>query len=266
LTAPYFAERITLAREEAHLWRGEADPHFSNGAQRQFGGWVAAALLKAVMGEAKPTHYPRALVVHFFNAVATGPILVRATPMREGRSVSYWQAEMIQNDIVCAHAMITAGELRPDPQAHTTSTLPTALDPDTPGLIRFTPPAPFGDELEARWIEGAPFQGDNPERSLFWSRIAAGQKLDIASLAFLADFVPPRVFYVAQRFVPSTTLSMTVYFHAKMEEIEAVGEGYVLTEARGRRIEGGFWDHSATFWSPQGALLATTEQLAIHRG
>jgi acyl-CoA thioesterase len=267
LTQKHFADRIALTRADTHLWSGDADRYFGNGVERQFGGWVAAAMLKAVMADAKPDHHPRALITHFLSGVTHAPISIRTKPMREGRSVSYWQAEMIQNDAVCAHAVITLGELREDAQAHTGSNMPAAVDPDAPGLMRFKPLAPFADELDARWIEGTPFANDDDAgRSLFWSRGAAGQRLDLAGLAFLADFVPPRVFYISKAFVPTSTLSMTIYFHAKLEEIEAVGEDFVLVEARGRRIEGGYWDHSASFWSPHGPLLMTTEQLAQHRG
>jgi len=31
-------------------------------------------------------------------------------------------------------------------------------------------------------------------------------------------------------------------------------------------VASGYWDHSASFWSASGALLAVTEQMAMHRG
>lgn len=266
MSVRYFADTLKLAPTAPKLWTGDADPLFSNGDERQFGGWVAAMLLKATLSEAKPTQAPRALVVHFLAAVRVGELSVRLTALREGRSVSYWQAELLQGESVCAHAVITLGEGRADPLARTAGAKPEAVHPDTPGLGRFTPPVPFGREPQARWVEGAPFQGDDPRRSLFWSRTTAPTRLDATKLAFLADFVPPRVFYAAKAFVPSTTLSMTIYFHATAAEFDAVGDDYILAEAYARRIEGGYWDHTVSFWSAQGALLATTEQLALHRG
>lgn len=266
VSAPLFADTLKLTRTAPNLWSGEADTLFSNGDNRQFGGWVAALLLKAVLGSGKPTQTQRAIVVHFLAAVRPGALAVRVTPMREGRSVSYWQAELLQEESVCVHAVITLGEGRTDPFAVTAGGKPDAVPPDTPGLGRFTPPVPFGKELQARWVEGAPFEGAAPNRSVFWSGMTKPNRLDAAKLAFLADFVPPRIFYAAQKFVPSSTLSMTVYFHATQAELDAVGEDYVLAEAHARRIEAGYWDHSVSFWSPHGPLLATTEQLALHRG
>jgi len=266
MSVSYFADTLKLAPAGPNLWAADADSLFSNGDGRQFGGWVAAVLLKATLAEAKPTQTPRALVVHFLAAVRSGEFSVRLTAMREGRSVSYWQAELVQGGSVCTHAIITLGEGRADPLARTAGAKPDAVHPDTPGLGRFTPPVPFGRELQARWVEGAPFEGNDPRRSLFWSRTTASTGLDTTKLAFLADFVPPRVFYAANAFVPSTTLSMTIYFHATAAELEMVGDDYILAEAHARRIEGGYWDHTVSFWSAHGALLATTEQLALHRG
>ena len=148
MTQKHFADRIALTRADTNLWTGDADRYFGNGVERQFGGWVGAAMLKAVMADAKPDHHPRALITHFLSGVTHAPITIRTKPMREGRSVSYWQAEMIQNDAVCAHAVITLGELREDAQAHTGSSMPVAVGPDAPGLMRFKPLAPFADELE----------------------------------------------------------------------------------------------------------------------
>lgn len=266
MSAPFFAETLQLTRAAPDLWTGEADTLFSNGDGRQFGGWVAALLLKAVLNTGKATQTQRAIVVHFLAAVRAGPLAVRVTPMREGRSVSFWQAELVQDDSVCVQAVVTLGEARADPFVTTAGAKPDAAHPDTPGLGRFTPPVPFGHELQARWVEGEPFQGAPPDRSVFWTSTTKPTRLDPTKIAFLADFVPPRVFYAARMFVPSSTLSMTVYFHATPAEYETIGNDYILAEARARRIEEGYWDHTVSFWSADGALLATTEQLALHRG
>lgn len=269
MNTPCFADTLAIERGEDGLWRGEADRRFSNGADPrlagQFGGWVAAVLLKAAQAALAPKHRPRALSVHFLNAVRAGPLDVRVAPLRQGRTVSFWQSELSQGE-VRAHAVLTAGVDRPDPHARLYAQPPQAPGPDAAGLLRFTPPTPFGQSVEARWVDGMPFQDGEAARSVFWSRIAAAARVDAAALALLSDFMPPRIFFAAKAFVPSSTLSLSLYLHASAEELQAVGEGFILVEVIGRRIAAGYWDHTASFWSADGALLATSEQLALHRG
>jgi acyl-CoA thioesterase len=266
---PWFADTISLQRA-GDVWRGDVDPEFANGMEGvlvgQFGGWLAAALLKAAIGEAAEGQHPRSLVVHFLAPVRPGAFEVRMRALRKGRSVSFWQAELVQGEDVRAHATITLGVGRDDPQTRQFSARPDAPPADTEGLAAFSPPTPFGRALQSRWVEGVPFMGENGGRSLFWSRTAAPTRLDATSLALLSDYLAPRVFFVTNAFVASSTLSLNVYFHGAEAEIAEVGERHVLVEVRGRRIANGYWDHSASFWSPAGALLATTEQIAIHRG
>ncbi len=268
MAALLFSDTLSIARAADGVWRGDADPEYSNGTGGnlvgQFGGWTAAGMLKAVLGDAQAGHHARSIVVHFLNAVRPGPLDIRTRCMRQGRSVAFWQAELLQGDDVRAHAVVAVGEVREDQHAHTFAKRPEAPPPD--GLQSFSPPTPFGERMEARWIMGQPFQGKDGARSLFWARTNPPTRLDAPGLALRSDFMPPRVFYRTNGFIPNTTLSLTAYFHGTPEEIEAVGEDFVLTEVLGRRIEGGYWDHTVSFWSASGALLATTEQLALHRG
>jgi len=267
---PLLSDTLTLSRAEPGLWRGDVDPAYSNGMSGafigQFGGWIAAALLKAALGDAPEGQIARSLNAHFFSPVRPGALSVRVRVLRKGKSVSFWQSELVQGEDVRAQAVITVGAAREDVHAHHFAGRPQAPPPDAAGLAAFSPPTPFGRSLEARWVSGAPFTGDQSGRSLFWSRTAAPARLDATMLALLADYMPPRVFYRANNFVPSSTLSMNVYFHAAPAEMAAVGEGHVLADVQGRRVGAGYWDHTAAFWSADGVLLSTTEQLALHRG
>ena len=56
-----------------------------------------------------------------------------------------------------------------------------------------------------------------------------------------------------------------MYFHGTAEEIDAVGDDYLLNEATGTRGERSTSGQQARLWSRDGALLATTEQLCWYR-
>ncbi len=270
MSAPSFSDTLPLTRADEGVWAGETDPGYSNGASGafvgQFGGWVSAALLKAALLEAADGQRARSLTAHFLTPVRPGAFRLQVRPLRKGKSVSFLQVELMQGADIRAQATVTIGAEREDQNAHQFVARPDAPPPETEGLGAFTPPTPFGRSLEARWVSGAPFMGEDGARSLFWSRTATPSRLDAVALALLADYMPPRVFYVTNAFVPSSTLSLTIHFHANTDDLAAVGESHVLVEVRGRRVGGGYWDHSASFFSAAGALLATTEQVALHRG
>lgn len=107
--------------------------------------------------------------------------------------------------------------------------------------------------------------GSGDTRSVHWLRDANGRPLDHLLLAYLADQYAPRSFFWGQGVRPSATLTMSIYFHATDAELEAVGTDFILNEAVGTRGEHSISGSVVRLWSRDGALLATTEQLAWYR-
>jgi acyl-CoA thioesterase len=260
-----FGDIIQLKPAGENLWAGQADLDYSHPAG-QFGGWTAAALLKAVMIEPSAQNAPLSLTVMFTDAIGDGPILISTRPLRAGGRLQFWRAEISQRDKVCAHAQITLGARRTT-KGFTDAVMPAMPPSDDPSLVSFSPPSKFGEQLEARWPPGpSMFTGaDAPARTVAWTRHRQGLAMDHALLAVLADYAPPRVMMKRGRFMLSSTVSMNVYFHASEDEIDAVGPDFVLTETDCRRCEGGYFDHSLKLWSKSGALLMTSEQVAAFR-
>ena len=145
--------------------------------------------------------------------------------------------------------------------------MPAPPPPESDKLVKSVPPVPFGQQFSARWATPSPLLGsaDGPASSLFWIRDKFGRGIDHALLTAMADFAPPRVMYRTRKFVMSSTVSMTVHFHATDDELVDVNDGYVLSEVHCRRCEGGYFDHELKLWSRSGALLATSEQVAAFR-
>jgi hypothetical protein len=61
------------------------------------------------------------------------------------------------------------------------------------------------------------------------------------------------------------TLTLSVYYHATDAEMALVGDEYVLSEAFGVRGAKSTSEEHLRLWSPQGALLATSVQMAWYR-
>ncbi|EUA59340.1 thioesterase-like superfamily protein [Mycobacterium intracellulare 1956] len=67
-------------------------------------------------------------------------------------------------------------------------------------------------------------------------------------------------------FLPSGTISLTAYFHADQQQLEAVGDDFVLATAHANRFANGYFDQSAQVWTRAGGLLATTHQIVYFKG
>jgi acyl-CoA thioesterase len=260
-----FASSISLRPAAENLWAGEADPAYAHFGGR-FGGWTAAVLLKAAMEEPGDRGDPLSLTVLYTDALGDGPIQVSTRLLRAGSRLQFWRSEVSQRDKLCAHAQATFG-IRRETLRFTDAEMPQAPPPDDPSLQESVPPVPFGAQFSARWHTPSPLLANTTgkARSVFWLKDKQGRAIDHVLLAAMADFAPPRIMWKRKGFVMSSTVSMTVHFHATPEELAEVGDGYVLSEVEARRCEGGYFDHELKLWSRSGALLATSEQVAAFR-
>jgi len=58
---------------------------------------------------------------------------------------------------------------------------------------------------------------------------------------------------------------MSIYFHGSQQDIEAIGQDYLLGLADTNRFNRGFFDQQAYLWSRQGALIASTQQMVYYK-
>lgn len=261
-----FETSILLAPAGPNLWSGEADPDYAHQGGR-FGGWTAAALLRAILLEPGVQGEPLATSVLFTDAVGDGPIEIATRLLRSGSRLQFWRSELHQRGKVCAHAQVTMG-VRRDSPGFTDAEMPVAPPPEVPGLREGMGGVPFLRQFQSRWVTASPMNlqdQDETARSMQWVRDAHGRPMDHCLLAALADLAPPRVTFKRKTWVTSSTVSMTTHFHALPDELAAVGTDFILSDVQCRRCEGGYFDHELKLWSRDGVLLATSEQVAAFR-
>jgi acyl-CoA thioesterase len=266
-----FETSLELKPAGVNLWVGEADPSYAHLGGR-FGGWTAAMLLRAAMLEPGDRGEPLSLTVLFTDAIGDGPIEISTRLLRSGARLQFWRSELAQRGKLCAHGQVTFG-MRRETTAYTDAVMPKVKPPEEiiipPGMV--PPPVPFLQQFQSRWLT-IPFPNhpdvdtNAPTRSVFWGRDAHGRAMDYTWLAAICDYAPPRVAWKRREFTPSSTVSMTVHFHATPDELAEVGSDFTLTEVDCRRCEGGYFDHELKVWSRSGRLLATSEQVAAFRG
>lgn len=262
-----FEDSIDLRPAGENLWSGEVDSAY-RGFGSQFGGWTGAALLKAAIIEPGVNGDPLSLSVLFIEAIGDGPFEISTRLLRSGARLQFWRSELIQRGKVCAHAQATFG-VRRETTRFTDAVMPDAPPPETKGLGEWSPPSGFGAQYQMRWITPGPRAPEadptKPASSLVWVRDRLGRPVDTLQLAAMADLAPPRVIWKRESISGSATVSMTTHFHATREELAATDARFILSEVHCRRCEGGYFDHELKLWSPDGALLATSEQVAAFR-
>jgi acyl-CoA thioesterase len=251
-------DSLTLQAIGEGTWRAFADPQ-NEANTGMFGGWTAALLLKSVLSDARAQGEPAALTVSYINRVSPGRALaVNAAPAGGGRSVMTWRADIRrdEDEASLASASVLLANRR-ESDGFTEWALPEAPAPE--GLPMIHPPAAFGQHVDMR-MQKAPF-GNQDSHSVQWVRERTGHPADHVLLAYLADCYPPRILYRGSAPRPSSTLTMSVYFYASADELAAIGDDFILSEAVGTRAAQSIVGSQLRLWSRAGALLATSEQV-----
>jgi hypothetical protein len=230
-----------------------------------FGGWTAAVALRAACDEVGGEALPSVLSVNYVGKIDPGSdVLIRTQHVGGGRSVSHWRSELTVDDETRAVASVVLTERR-DSDGHVDVTMPEA--PDPAGLeLMYPAPGPSGTRTGVRPIFGLPPEENHESTySTSWVRDSSGRSVDRLQLAFLADHRAPRSFYWGGGPRPSSTIALSVYFHATESELTAVGDDEVLSEAFGVRGAQSTSEEHLRLWSRDGALLATSVQMAWYR-
>ncbi|MGH8080157.1 MAG: acyl-CoA thioesterase [Lysobacter sp.] len=265
-----FDRAIALTRQSED-WLGRTSPEYEN-LLGQFGGVLAAVAMRAVLDDPARQGEPIALTVNFAAALSDGDYAVTARATRTNRSTQHWSVEIVQGGQIAATATVVCA-VRRETWAALDLEFPQVPPADdivpaesTPGL------PPFFANYDLRVVRGGSgpflqhevFPGDT-EVTMLWIRDRPARHLDYPSLAAICDIFFPRIFVRRQRPAAIATVSLTVYFHAGADELEAVQDRSVLGVARATRFTRGYYEQRGEVWSERGELLATTTQLVYYK-
>lgn len=248
------------AREGAAVFRGRTSDRYRN-AIGPFGGWTAAALLKAVLCMPGVRGVPLSLDALFMGGVDEGELELRVWLLRQNRSVGFWRSELWQADRFCAHAQVAFTTVRQG------QTLQDARFPDVPGSD-VTPvyenprdPVPWVDQYVFKPVSGVLFSRADSMDSRVWIRDAEPRALDALSLTAICDTPFPSPWIRLAAPMPVSTVSYSVYFRANAVDLAQAGAGFCLLDTRASLAKDGYCDQFTSVWSASGALLAQTQQM-----
>ncbi len=273
-----FDQAIALTAAGPDTWSGHTSAAYWN-MIGPFGGITAATVLRAVLQDPRCLGTPVALTVNYVAALQAGPFTVTARAARTNRSTQHWVVEITQDDddakagVVLTATVMTA--LRRDTWGVNDTPMPQVPQPQNVSAPPWRSPIEWIKRYEVLQLQGPlPHEWDDvvstrgfedASLSRLWMRDAPQRPIDYCALAALADVFYPRIYLRRTSRVPAGTVSMTVYFHADDAMLGAVGDGYVLGQARAHAFHAGFHDQSAQLWSASGVLLATSHQLVYYK-
>ncbi len=241
-------------------WRAGRGPH---------GGYLAAMLMRAlILAVDDPGRAPRSLTIHYARAPEPGPVSIRTTIERAGRSLSTCSARMEQDGKLLALALSafsvpwTGPEIAEVPMP---AVDPPSAEREAGTARRFGAP-PFTEHIVMQpRIGGTPFTGPSwPMEFAAWLGLAEARPLDAISLAFFTDALIPAPFMRMETFAPAPTVDLTIHFRVALPA-DAQRDPHELCFARVRAgvIHDGFFEEDEVIWAADGTVLAQSRQLAI---
>ena len=263
-----FDAAIALDSVNIGLVHGRTRPDWAN-MVGPFGGLTVATMLRAIEIQPGRLGEPVALTVNFAAPVADGDFDILVESPRTNRTNQHWIGQLRQDGQTRTTATALFG-VRRDTWADTERQAPVVPTPEQIGAQDTSDFAPWLRNYDMRIVDGpAPTrleQARSESTTTLWVRDSRPRPLDHAALAALCDVFYPRVFLRRGGFVPASTISLTTFFHADEEQLQMVGEDFLLGSAGASGFGGGFFDQSAALWSRSGALLAVSHQIVYFKG
>jgi acyl-CoA thioesterase len=261
-------QAIELEALDENVRRGRTHPEWAN-MVGPFGGITAAAMVRAIETHPERIGAPLALTINFAAPIADGDFDITLRIARTNRTNQHWVIELRQNDEIKTTATALFG-IRRDTWADTEAQPPSAPPPEQLTPRGLGAPIVWAGRYDMRFVDGAVPEADSQpspsSTTTLWARDVAQRPVDYPALAALADIFFPRVFLRRGEYLPAGTISLTTYFHADQEQLDALGGDYVLCTAHANRFSLGYFDQSAQLWTRDGALLATTHQIVYFKG
>jgi acyl-CoA thioesterase len=266
---PHLFDDATRVTAGDSRWRGQTSEDYW-AFVGPFGGVTAATILRALCDHPQRTGDPLVLTVNFCALIAQGGFDLDVRLVKANRSTQHWTVELTQDGTeVMTLATAVFAERRPS-WSHQQSQFPNA-----PPFEQIPPyrqvAASWIKQYDFRFAEGGPDFGGVPRAapanafSKLWIGDRIPRRIDFLSLMSMSDAFFGRIFHVRGELVPFGTVSLTTYFHTDAQELAGEDISRVLAVADASIFHRSYGDQKGELWSPNGRLLATTQQIAYFK-
>jgi acyl-CoA thioesterase len=224
-----------------------------------FGGLSAALCVEACLRE--DNHLAQLRSAQFtFVGPAAGPIRLRPTLLRKGKSAAFFRVELLGDEGLATQATLCFAASRSSSLSYDALAYPSVKKPqecpdvfaDAPSWLAFT------QHLEAKQAAGdRPFHGTTPD-TLTWVRFRErAANTSVVSLIALADGPVPGALVLARQEGVISTMTWSVDMLSTDYE---TSDGWRLMRTCAETVKDGYSSQAMTMWSTNGTPVLVARQ------
>lgn len=232
-----------------------------------FGGWLAAASVKAVSMRSDYRGDVVSLNVSFIASVASEKISLKIDLVERKRTVDFWR--LLARDFVSGKILfsvdIISGKQR-DSELNFYAPLPEHKSIEESFKLEAGDMVPkWLAHIDQRLAKGRPLQVNENAQSVLFTRDSDERPFDALTAITHLDTPMPRPFFLDTKIRMSSTLMMSTHLYATPEEFDAVGNDYCILVADSASVAHAFFNQEARLYRRDGVLLASSYQTALAR-
>jgi acyl-CoA thioesterase len=258
-----FDDDIALRPIGEGVYEGEVCGHWWT-PRGPLGGYVMALMIHGLEQAVDDLgRLARSVTMHFLRPPKAGPIAIRTTIERAGRTLTSVSGRLEQEGKLMGLALGAFSAPWESP------TLNEARMPDADpargrtserGSLPDVAPPPFVDRIvfQHRFGPGLFSRADRAEVG-GWLGFREERPLDAPAVSLLADAWFPAPWTRLQGMAPAPTIDLTIHFRAPLP----IDHSLLLGRFRTRLVRDGFFEEDGELWAPDGTLVAQSRQLAL---
>lgn len=228
------------------------------------GGYVMALMLNGLSQAVDDrARLPRSCTMHFLRPPRAGPITVRTTVERKGRTLTSLSGRLDQDGKVMGLALGSFSTAWDSPLLDDVA-MPEVEPPSVGSTDRRrvpkVEPPPFVDQMVFQHRFGPPLftRAEHAEVG-GWLGLREERPLDAPAVAVLADAWFPAPWTRLRALAPAPTVDLTIHFRAPLP----IDHTLLLGRFHTRLVRDGFFDEDGELWAPDGTLVAQSRQLGL---
>lgn len=248
---------------DAGVFRAEVSEDWLQG-RSGFGGLMAAAAVHAMRQVQAGERPLRALLTSFVGPVKAGGFEVRAEVLRQGKSVTWMEATILQEGQVCTRCSGCFGAGRESTIHVPPARRPDCIGPEEARVFPFLPGLTpnFTQHFELRWAIGQmPMSGSKESEMGAWVRFRDPAGFGEPHIVALMDLLPPAVLQMQREMKPISSLTWHLDLLDELTAEDALdGAGWWFFHVEAQASDRGYSQQSATLYTPAGRALAMSQQ------
>jgi acyl-CoA thioesterase len=246
--------------------RPPADDYYN--VMSMFGGWVLAVAVEAVSHHPKQRGELISISANFAEGVQLKDVYVQASLLRARARTDFWRVEVRSGQsadaaVLCSVEMVWGS--RKESEMDYAVSFPEVSSPEALEILDTKGFPKWFDRYAMRPLQGKPMMPNETPKSLSWVCERDQRPLDAKGLAALSDVFPPRSLLLGPEPKGGSTVTYSLYVFATTEDLAKVSGRPLLLQGDGSIVRSGVFDQRGLLWSPEGQLLAVTNQMGFYR-